>query len=83
MKQHGVSEEETIVELEKEVAKAWKDIIEDYIKYSTYISNEILLRVLNLARLSDLFYKQEDGYTFVDGETKHFIASITIEPLPN
>ncbi|CAK9321700.1 unnamed protein product [Citrullus colocynthis] len=83
MKQHGVSEEETIVELEKEVAKAWKDIIEDYIKYSTNISNEILLRVLNLARLSDLFYKQEDGYTFVDGETKHFIASITIEPLPN
>ncbi|TYK19427.1 (-)-germacrene D synthase-like [Cucumis melo var. makuwa] len=81
MKQHGLSEEETLVELENEVIKAWRDITEDYIK-TTNISNEILLRVLNLARLSDLFYKEEDGYTFVDKTTKHFIASIIVEPLP-
>lgn len=80
MKQYEVSEEEAIAELEKEVVKAWKDIIEDHMK-STKLSNAILMRVLNLARLSDLFYKEEDGYTLANGATKHFITTILMEQL--
>ncbi|KGN55965.1 (-)-germacrene D synthase [Cucumis sativus] len=82
MKQHEVSEEDAIVELGKEITKAWKDVIEDYIMKSTKLSNAILMRVLNLTRLSDLFYKKEDGYTFVHGDTKHFITSMLIDPIP-
>ena len=81
MKQHGVSEEETLVALENEVVRAWKDVVEDYMK-SSNISKEICMRVLNLARLSDRFYKEEDGYTFADGTTKCFIASTLVDPVP-
>lgn len=81
MNQYGASEEEAIVELEKEVPKAWKDVVEGYMK-SNKLPKAILMRVLNLARLSDHFYKEEDGYTLVEGATKHFITSILTNPVP-
>lgn len=81
MKEYGVSEEEAIAELENQIEKAWKDVIEDYTKSSKF-PNVILDCVLNVARLSDLFYKEEDGYTFVNGQTKHFITLMLKDPLP-
>nr|AJD19683.1 sesquiterpene synthase Tps3 [Cucumis melo] len=82
MKQHEVSEEDAIIELAKEITKAWKDMIEDYIMKSTKLSTAILMRVLNHGRLSEFFYKKEDGYTFVHGDTKHFITAMLIDPIP-
>uniref|UniRef100_A0A0A0L4K8 Terpene synthase metal-binding domain-containing protein n=2 Tax=Cucumis sativus TaxID=3659 RepID=A0A0A0L4K8_CUCSA len=82
MKQYEVSEEVAVIELQKEIEKAWKDGIEDYIMKSTKFSNAILMRVLNLARLSDFYYKKEDGYTFSHGETKDFVTYMLIDPLP-
>ncbi|KAL4026906.1 hypothetical protein IC575_015353 [Cucumis melo] len=82
MKQHEVSEEDAIVELGKEITKAWKDMIEDYIMKSTKLSTAIVIRVLNHGRLSEFFYKKEDGYTFVHGDTKHFITAMLIDPIP-
>ncbi|CAK9321703.1 unnamed protein product [Citrullus colocynthis] len=81
MKEYGVSEEEAIAELENQIETAWKDIIEEYTKSSKF-PNVILDCVLNVARLSDLFYKEEDGYTFVNGQTKHFITLMLKDPLP-
>ncbi|XP_022143530.1 valencene synthase-like isoform X2 [Momordica charantia] len=81
MKQYGVSEGEAIHELEKQVIKAWKDIIEDYMK-CTRFPNAILSCVMNVDRLSDFFYKEEDGYTFPNGETNRFITSMLKDPVP-
>lgn len=81
MKQYGVSEEKALNELENQVVEAWKDVIEDYTK-SAKFPNVILDCVLNVARLSDLFYKEGDGYTFADGETKRFITLMLKDPVP-
>ncbi|XP_022143532.1 (-)-germacrene D synthase-like isoform X2 [Momordica charantia] len=81
MKQYGVSEEEAVVELEKQVIKAWKDVTEDYMK-SNKFPNAILSCVINVNRLSDFFYKEEDGYTFPNGEIKRFITSMLKDPVP-
>lgn len=55
-------------------------------KSSTKLSNAILMSVLNLARLSNLFYKEEDGHTLSLMEqpnvaTKCFITSILRGPI--
>lgn len=83
MIQYNVPEKEARQELEKQVTNAWKDIIEDYIKSTENdVPNTIFKSVLNLARLSDTFYKDEDGYTCSGGETKRMIISLVLDPLP-
>lgn len=82
MIQYDVSEEEAIQELEKQVTNAWKDIIEDYVQSIEDVPNTILMSVINLARLSDTFYKDEDGYTYSSGETKRIVLSLVVDPLP-
>ena len=39
-------------------------------------------RVVNLARVMDLFYKDEDAYTHVGGVIVEGITSILVDPVP-
>ena len=83
MMQYNVLEKEAIRELlEKQVANAWKNIIEDYVESIEDVPNTIFKSVLNLARLSETFYKDEDGYTCSDGETKRIVISLVLDPIP-
>ncbi|KAI8007828.1 (-)-germacrene D synthase [Camellia lanceoleosa] len=62
MKQYGASEEEVLVELRKGVTNAWKDINQECLR-PTAVPMPLLLRVVNLARVINVLYKDEDGYT--------------------
>ncbi|THG00889.1 hypothetical protein TEA_026258 [Camellia sinensis var. sinensis] len=62
MKQYGASEEEALVELKKRVTNAWKDINQECLR-PTAVPMPLLLRVVNLARVINVLYKDEDGYT--------------------
>ncbi|CAL8152270.1 unnamed protein product [Prunus armeniaca] len=62
MKENGATEEETIIELGKQVNKARKDINEEWINLTT-IPMPLPLRILNFARTNELMYKHEDGFT--------------------
>ena len=42
----------------------------------------LLTRILNLARVMDVVYKYEDGYTHSEVVLKDFIASMLIDPVP-
>ncbi|XP_022144020.1 (-)-germacrene D synthase-like [Momordica charantia] len=81
MTQYGVTEKEAVEELEQQITDAWKDIIEDYVQ-SPHVPNTILTRVINVARVLDLFYKDQDGFTFSNGEIKLFITSLLIDRMP-
>jgi hypothetical protein len=59
MTQHGATEEETINEFRKQVTDAWKDINEECLLPTT-VSMPILMRILNLSRVSEIVYKDED-----------------------
>ncbi|TYK00862.1 putative terpene synthase 2 isoform X1 [Cucumis melo var. makuwa] len=81
MEQYGVSKEVAIAELKKQVDEARKEIIEDYIKRGKFP------RVIhdygpNFARVTDFYYKERDGFTFANTETKHLIALILTDPMP-
>jgi hypothetical protein len=81
MKQHGVSEQVVHDELNKQVANAWQDINEECMR-PTVVPMPLLMRVLNLARVVDVIYKEGDAYTHVGKEMKYDVASLLIDPVP-
>ncbi|KAK3199554.1 hypothetical protein Dsin_022969 [Dipteronia sinensis] len=82
MKQYeGVSKEEVIKLFRKEISNAWKDINEEFVKPTAAIPITILMRILNLARVMDVIYKDDDGYTNPH-VIKHYIDSVLVNPVP-
>uniref|UniRef100_A0A2N9FPG5 Terpene synthase metal-binding domain-containing protein n=1 Tax=Fagus sylvatica TaxID=28930 RepID=A0A2N9FPG5_FAGSY len=80
MKQYGVSVEEEVYTLfQNEIADAWKDINQEFLKL-TAVSMPLLERVLNLAHAMDVIYKEDDGYTNAH-LIKDYVASLIINPL--
>uniref|UniRef100_M1A3X1 Epidermal germacrene C synthase n=1 Tax=Solanum tuberosum TaxID=4113 RepID=M1A3X1_SOLTU len=68
MKEYGASKQETYIKFQKEVTNAWKDINKELFR-PTEVPMFVLERVLNLARVIDTLYKEEDGYTNAKGKT--------------
>ncbi|XP_052178428.1 (-)-germacrene D synthase-like [Diospyros lotus] len=81
MEQYRVSEEEAMVELEKQVGDAWKDINAEMLQ-PTAMPMPLLVRVDNLARVINVLYKNEDGYTHSGTKLKDFVTSTLIEAVP-
>ncbi|KAK4576696.1 hypothetical protein RGQ29_027301 [Quercus rubra] len=81
MKQHGVSEQVVHNEFNRQVGNAWKDINEECIR-PTVVPMPLLMRVLNLTRVVDVFYKEGDSYTHVGKEMKDNVASVLLDPIP-
>ncbi|KAF3450150.1 hypothetical protein FNV43_RR06230 [Rhamnella rubrinervis] len=81
MKEHGVSKEEVHRVFGEQIDDAWKDINQEFLK-STDIPVPFLIRVLNLSRVIDLLYKDEDAYTHVGKSLRDGITSLLIDPLP-
>ena len=81
MKQHGVSEQVVHDELKMQVDDAWKDINEECMR-PTVVPMPLLMRVLNLARVIDVVYKEGDGYTHVGKEMKTNVELVLINRVP-
>ncbi|KAJ9671956.1 hypothetical protein PVL29_025550 [Vitis rotundifolia] len=81
MKQHGASEQETHDEFNKQVRDAWKDINQECLM-PTAVPMTVLMRILNLARVMDVLYTHEDGYTHSGTVLKDFITSMLIDSVP-
>ncbi|KAL6205614.1 hypothetical protein ACLB2K_022871 [Fragaria x ananassa] len=75
MKQYGVSKEEAIEVLDKQIVDSWKEINEDLLR-PTAVPMYVLLRVMNFSRDVDLVYKGEDGFTHVGKVVKHAVAAL-------
>ncbi|XP_004299152.1 PREDICTED: (-)-germacrene D synthase-like [Fragaria vesca subsp. vesca] len=82
MKEHYVTEEEALIELNKQVNDAWKDVNEVLLQPPTTVPRPILLLCLNLLRVTDVIYKNDDGYTNGGVVLKDYITSLLVEPAP-
>ncbi|KAL0447524.1 UNVERIFIED_CONTAM: Viridiflorene synthase [Sesamum latifolium] len=79
MNEYGVSEEEAMREFSNIAENAWKDINEELVKENT-VSNEMIKRVVNLARLIDVVYKHnQDGYTHPERVLKPHINGLLLD----
>ncbi|XP_054810947.1 (-)-germacrene D synthase-like [Prosopis cineraria] len=81
MKEHGVSKEDAIDELEKMIRSAWKDVDQECLR-PTQVAKPILMRVLNLARFMDVIYKDADNFTHSAGIMKDSIQLVILDPVP-
>nr|KYP34969.1 (+)-delta-cadinene synthase isozyme A [Cajanus cajan] len=80
MKQHNASRQDAIEELLKEVERAWKDINEECLN-PTQVPMTFLIRVVNLARMMDVLYKEEDSYTNAGGIMKDYIKALLVNKI--
>ncbi|KAE8668181.1 putative Terpene synthase 21 [Hibiscus syriacus] len=79
MKQHDISEKIALKELKKMVEDALKEINEECTR-PTDVPRDLLMRQLNYARVTHLFYKHGDGYTHPE-YTKDHICSLFVDPI--
>ncbi|KAL7615072.1 hypothetical protein Lser_V15G05653 [Lactuca serriola] len=82
IKEYNVSEEVAILELMKMIENAWKDINEGCLK-PTEVSVALLTPILNLARMIDVVYKFDDGFTFPGKTLKDYITLLFVTPPPS
>jgi len=81
MEQYRASEQEAMIEFEKQVGDAWKDINAEMLQ-PTAVPMPLLVRVANLAKVINVVYKNDDGYTHSGTKLKDFITSTLIEAVP-
>ncbi|KAG6745718.1 hypothetical protein POTOM_050221 [Populus tomentosa] len=81
IRQYGLSEQEVYKEFHMQVVNAWKDINEECLK-PTAVPMPLLERILNLSRVIDVIYKEEDEYTHVGEVMKNNIASLLVDSVP-
>ncbi|GLT67330.1 hypothetical protein SLA2020_396460 [Shorea laevis] len=81
MRQNEATRQEAVDEFYKQVEDAWKDINEECL-YPTSVPMPLLMRVVNPTRVTDVRYKDTDGYTFAEIVLKDFIRSLLVDPVP-
>nr|GMC70141.1 (-)-germacrene D synthase-like [Ipomoea batatas] len=76
-KEYNVSEQEAYVEIENLISKAWKDLNQECL-HPTPVPMKVLLRIMNLARVIFLLYKDKDNYTF--SQVKLNAVAVSFKP---
>ncbi|KAL0353572.1 UNVERIFIED_CONTAM: Beta-caryophyllene synthase [Sesamum angustifolium] len=82
MNQTGASKMDTFAELRKQVANAWKDMNQECLHPTVPVSMLILKPVVDLARVIHLLYSDNDDYTNSQTNTRDYINSVLVEPVP-
>ncbi|XP_031120108.1 vetispiradiene synthase 3-like, partial [Ipomoea triloba] len=80
MNDYGVTAEEAMDKFQEMVENAWKDTNEDILQpIPSAVSTDILIRILNFARIDDVVYKnKQDGYTNPEKVLKPCIFSLLV-----
>ena len=79
IQESGVSEKEACRELNKQIEDAWKDLNAAFFDPQSP-PMPLLLRVLNYARVMELLYKVEDGYSY-SINTKRYLVLFLVDPV--
>ncbi|XP_060186238.1 vetispiradiene synthase 3-like [Lycium barbarum] len=81
MQENNLSVEEASAELSEIAENAWKDLNKQCIK-PTSMPTETLMRVVNLTRLIDVVYKNnQDGYSNPKNNVKSMIEALLVNPI--
>nr|AIW00681.1 a-bisabolol synthase [Matricaria chamomilla var. recutita] len=79
-KETGASEEEACMDFLKQVEDGWKVINQESLMPSD-VPFPLLIPAINLARVSDTLYKDNDGYNHADKEVIGYIKSLFVHPM--
>lgn len=81
MKEYGVTKEEAHIKIRNIIENSWKDLNEEYFKVNGVIPRILLMRIINLAKIVEFLYKDEDAYTFSKNNLKDVIYRLLIDPI--
>lgn len=82
MQENNLSVEEASKELSEIAENAWKDLNKECIKTTSNMPTEILMPVVNLTRLIDVVYKNnQDGYSDPKNNVKSVIEALLVNPI--
>ncbi|KAI8552655.1 hypothetical protein RHMOL_Rhmol06G0282800 [Rhododendron molle] len=81
MRQYDATEEEAIVEFQKRVTNAWKDMNSECL-HPTPVPMRLLQLPLNLARIIYVLYNGGDNYTHSGTKLKGFVTLVLIDSVP-
>ncbi|KAH7859673.1 hypothetical protein Vadar_004092 [Vaccinium darrowii] len=81
MKDYGATREDAVVEFQKRITNAWKDINSECLR-PIAIPMPVLTRVLNLARTMHFIYKDGDIYTHSGTKLKEFVTTVLVDSVP-
>ena len=81
IKQYDVSDKKAIEEIQKMVANGWKDINEDCMR-PTNAPKVLLQHFVNLIRVTDVFYGNDDDAYTIPSSLKDYITLLYIEQVP-
>ncbi|XP_055802034.1 sesquiterpene synthase 16-like [Solanum dulcamara] len=82
MKEYGVKKEEAHIQIRNIIENYWKDLDEEYFKVDVAIIPKVLLMcIINLTRVAEFLYKDEDAYTFSKNNLKGVISAMVIDPI--
>ncbi|KAJ4901657.1 Alpha-barbatene synthase [Raphanus sativus] len=80
MKQHGVTKEEAIREIQKMVGDVNKSINEECLK-PTNVSRSVLMVALNFGRMVDVLCTSDDVYNHRGGKLKEYLIALLVDPI--
>ncbi|XP_060191001.1 sesquiterpene synthase 15b-like isoform X2 [Lycium barbarum] len=80
MKEYGVTKEEANTDIRKIIENSWKDINRGCLK-PTAVPRILLMPVLNLARMSEFAYTDEDAYTFSKNNFREAVSMVLVDPI--
>ncbi|XP_058220637.1 (-)-germacrene D synthase-like [Rhododendron vialii] len=81
MKQYGATEEKAVVEFQKRVTNAWKDMNSECL-HPTPVPMPLLQLPLNLARIIYVLYNGGDNYTHSGTKLKGFVTLVLVDSVP-
>lgn len=79
-KETGASEKEACEFILRKVEDAWKVINQESLR-PTKVPFPLLMPAINLARVADVLYNMEDGFTHAGEEMKNYIKSLLVHPI--
>ncbi|XP_059284193.1 sesquiterpene synthase 15b-like isoform X1 [Lycium ferocissimum] len=80
MNEYGVTKEEATTDIRKIIENSWKDINRGCLK-PTAVPRVLLMPVLNLARMSEFAYTDEDAYTFSKNNFREVVSMVLVESI--
>ena len=81
VKQYDATEEEAYAKFRTQIVESWKDMNEECLEPRD-VPMPLLMCVVNIARVMDALYEDEDHYTHAGGLMKDLIKSLFIDPVP-
>ncbi|XP_019242196.1 PREDICTED: (-)-germacrene D synthase-like, partial [Nicotiana attenuata] len=80
MNEYGVTKEEACREIRKILKNKWKDLNRGCLE-PTDVPKVLLMPLLNLARMCEFVYKDEDAYTVSKNNFKDIVSLVLVDPI--